>query len=690
MRALKSENEKARPKGLKMDRYSNPKAEKMHRSMVENPDSFPFSFVYDGERYDGFSRESFKEISRNTFFDGKKEKTVVVFGFRDGLQITLDAAFYPSHGASEWTVWFENRGTENSGVLSELKSTFRFEGKCPVLKGILGDHLNFYQPYAHELEVIPVHFASNSGRPTHINFPYFNLEYGDGGVMLAIGWSGTWTADFNFDGSATRYTACSTNEISTYLKPGEKIRTALFVTAPYAVRDENFAANYWRNWYIECNLPKATAAGDDLKPFSTSCLASDTGLPNSDGSISERSTTWRPSLEKMFAEGVKVDFRWVDAGWYTDSEGKTVETDWWGTVGSWELDPVKWPDKTFRESIDFTKKHGMRTLLWFEPERVTNPEALEQNFGYDTAWAVGGVPGSKGIVSNIGNPDCLKWTTQRICKVLRENGIDMYREDNNSNPNAGWRFQDEKEGENRRGITECKVVMAHYQLWDDIIACTLGHGGCGFVDSCASGGGRNDLESMRRGVALLRSDADRTTTALRLSMTTAFHKWIPFCGANTKEKKRQLDPTGVSDVYTWRASYLPILNVDTQYIQDPDQDFDMLRFGLNEWKKLTPYLLKDFYVLTPWHSQEDKSGFTAFGYYDNDAKEGVLQLFRMENCPENTLFVKLPFAEESLDYLLTDEDTQEQKKYSGKQLRDGVYFGLDQPRSTRVVWVRRG
>ena len=32
-------------------------------------------------------------------------------------------------------------------------------------------------------------FTSDSGRATHGNFPYFNLEYGDGGAMLAIGTS---------------------------------------------------------------------------------------------------------------------------------------------------------------------------------------------------------------------------------------------------------------------------------------------------------------------------------------------------------------------------------------------------------------------------------------------------------------------------------------------------------------------
>ena len=119
-----------------------------------------------------------------------------------------------------------------------------------------------------------------------------------------------------------------------------------------------------------------------------SCLASDTGLPNSDGSISERASTWRPSLEKMLAEDVKVDFRWFDAGWYVAPDGASPQSDWWGTVGTWKLDPAKWPGDTFRQSTDFARAHGMKTLMWFEPERVTDPESLERYYGYDPAWAI--------------------------------------------------------------------------------------------------------------------------------------------------------------------------------------------------------------------------------------------------------------------------------------------------------------
>lgn len=670
-----------------MKGYVNPETDVWYRAQLDNPANFPFSFTYNGIRYDGFSSGAFREIIRHTVSDEKKETNELICIFSDGLQVTLQTSYYPAYGAAEWIVWFENTGHENSNILEKPESTLTFMGKHPVLKGILGDHVNQYRPYTYDLDDMPVHFLSDSGRPTHINFPYFNLEYGDSGVMLAIGWAGTWTADFVSDGMTTTYTAHSTNGLQTYLKPGEKIRTALFVYAPYNIRNENYATNYWRSWFVNCNLPATDASKKSVQPFSTCCLSSDTGLPNSDGSISERSSTWRPSLEKMLTENVKTNFRWFDAGWYIAPDGSSPVSDWWGTVGTWTLDPVKWPDRTFRESTDFAREHGMKTLMWFEPERVTSPELLVKNYGYRSEWAIR-YEGCGYVSNNIGISACLDWTTERICKVLRENKVEMYREDNNSDPGTLWRYLDTLEGENRTGITECKFVIGHYKMWDDIIACTLSFGGCGFVDSCASGGGRNDLESLRRGIPLLRSDSDRTTTALRLSMTTAFNKWIPFCGANSKEKESQLAPVGHSDIYTWRASYLPSLNVDSQFVQDPKQDFDMLRFGLREWKKLSPYLLKDFFVMTPWHSQEDKSGFTAYSFYDRETERGALLLFRMEECSEDSMTIHLPFAEEGNTYILTDEDSKETLKLSGDALKNkGRNFTLSERRTSRLVWI---
>ena len=674
-------------------KFTNFEADAFYASIVNDPSRLPFEFTYADKHFCGFAPEFFKETERSTTRNGEKETVNCRFVYDECLEITLKLTHYFDYGVTEWTVGFENNGDRDSGILKEIHTTLEFVGERPVLKGIMGDHVNSYSPYTHELSLMPISFSSDSGRATHINFPYFNLEYGNGGCMLAIGWAGTWSASFDFDGEKTRCLLGSVNNIHTKLHAGEKIRTALFVHAPYTVRDEYFATNYWRRWFIEHSMPRADATGNPMTPFSTCCLASDTGKPNYDGSISEDYTTWRPSLEKMIAEDVKVDFRWFDAGWYPFPDGTSAEWDWWNSIGTWSLDTQKWPDKTFLESTDFARANGMKTLMWFEPERTTHIDDLIKYHRYKREWAiVSNLPTHRNnpehlkIVNDIGNPECFEWTANRICKTLRENKVEMYREDNNFNPGEIWPMLDAAQGEDRRGISECKFIDAHYRLWDRILECTTSYGGCAFVDSCASGGGRNDVESLRRGVPLLRSDSDRTSTVLRLSMTSAFNKWVPFCGANTKEKLAQLDATGKNDVYIWRASYLPALNVDSQFVQDPDMDFDMLRFGLREWKSINRYLLKDLYVLTPWNYREDKTGMNAFCYHDDEDGTGILLAFRREECGMSTLNVHLPFAKEANTYVFTDEDTKEVITVDGATaVNRGLTLHFDAPRSSKLL-----
>ena len=665
--------------------YQNPKSDAIYKDMILHPEKIPFSFIYNGIRYTGFPQTTFSLVSQDTSCKDSKETTELVFSL-DVLKITAVITHYFSHGATDVTVWFENDNDKNSAVLEDFTYQMRFVGENPILRGILGDHDNNYSSYVRNLSEESVHFESNSGRPTHVNFPYFNLEYGNQGTMLAIGWAGTWTADFVKNGNETIYTAKCINGMKMFLKPQEKIRTALFVTADYTVRDEFYATNYWRSWFMEHNLPKADASGAPMTPFSTCILSNDTGLINSDGSISEQHTTWRRSMERMLEEDIHVDFRWFDAGWYQAPDMGSAQSfvkghDWWSSVGTWTLDPAKWPGDTFLESTEFAREHGMKTLMWFEPERVTYPDDLEKNWGYKKEWALR-VDGYKATANSIGNEECRKWTTDRICKTLRDNKVEMYREDNNYDPAPFWKQADIIEGEGRIGISEAKAVLGHYQLWDDIIATTSSTGGCAFVDSCASGGGRNDLESMRRAVPLFRSDADRTMISLRLSMTTSINKWLPFCGATNREKSDQHSEDSNCDIYTLRASYLPCFNdIDSQFYHATDRSwFEILRFGLKEWRKVNPYLLKDFYVLTPWHSKEEDDTFTSYAFIDPETEKGVLFTFSQIRNQENTLTLDFPFAKK---LTLIDEDTNEEM-----HIQDGkVTINFAHPREAKLFWI---
>ncbi len=653
--------------------------------------TLPFSFSYGGRTYRGLS--GVRGCSFSVSRDGERERGEFVGTIGGILRVTVRTAYCPEFGQVEYTVWFENVGRRKSGVLSGVTALdTAFAGRDPVLRGIMGDHDQFYAAYENDLKKGDTYFRSEGGRATHVVFPYFDLVSGDGGTLMALGWAGTWDALFSARDGKTTVRAKTCLGLNTVLMPGEKVRTGLVVLLPYKGRDADGATNLWREWFMKYNMPRE-ADGSAIRPFSTAFYAYDTGLPNSDGSISERYFTWKPSLEKLVGEGIVTDFRWFDAGWYTDPAGNTVESEWWQTIGSWELDRVKWPGDSFRESNDAFHALGMKVLMWFEPERVTHVDDLCKNYGYKEEWGI--TKDRKVITSNIGDEECLKWTLGRITKVLGETGVDMYREDNNSDPAYAWKWLDrrdaEKYGAVRSGINENKCICGHYALWDGIIEYCRANGKCTYVDSCASGGGRNDIESMRRGFPLLRSDYDRLMSGMRLSQTWSFCKWIPFHGSSTKDSDSMLTPTKGRgpDRYVARASYLPIYNISEAYLQNKELDYDMMRGNFNEWKSVRHLLTKDFYTLTPWRHSESLDSWTAFAYDDPEIGESILLVFRQENADADRMKVKLPFAAAENEYTLTDADSGEEICRTGKELQKGIEITIGEKKKSRLIRIVR-
>ncbi|MBQ7690792.1 MAG: alpha-galactosidase [Muribaculaceae bacterium] len=675
-----------------------PEARRIYNTLLK-PATIPVAFTYDGKDYHGLGALTLTNKTETPVAGGREAH--LAFALDETTSVRMDAFLNEEFGEVEYTVWFENTGNHASKVLERVHAAvLDFSGKNPTLVSCMGDHQGQYAAYEKDLAKEKASFRSDGGRATHVVFPYFNLQHGDGGTLIAIGWAGTWQAAFEKQQAKTHFTAQSCNDFRSVVMPGEKVRTALMVFLPYKGRDVDNAFNLWRAWFVKCNMPRANAQGDPVLPFSTSCWSGDTGLPNSDGSISERFYTWKRTLDRLVYEKVDIDYRWFDAGWYFDPAGQTVMRDWWGTVGSWELDTIKWPGASFRESNEACHRVGMKTLVWFEPERVTHVPDLVKNYGYKAEWAISnGRKWRKNreiFTNDLGNPECLNWTLNRITKMMLDNEVDLFREDNNSDPGTTWPIVDSLQMASlnlpRIGITENKAIQGHYELWDRIIAFCAKHGKSTFIDNCASGGGRNDIESLRRSIPFLRSDADRTTTALRLSMSSTFNRWIPYSGSSTKESEGELEGgmAGGSDFYITRASWLPVYNLSESWTHDEILDYDRVRATYGEWKKYSHLLIKDFYVLTPWHSKTDTKGWTTFAYHDPATDEGVVVAFRQETCPDANFTAWLKFLDLKTTYRLEDEDTHTVVTLTGAQLAaTGLPITLDNPKSSAVWHITR-
>lgn len=663
------------------------KASEEYNAYISNLADFPVSFVYDGVAHKGFGKD-FKLSSKTTETNDGKKETDFTFLHRDGkLSVTLETAFYPDHDAYEWTVYFSASGKENTAVLENvLAADIDLKGANPEIKGINGDYGYLYSPYVKSTEDLKkgVSFEATSGRSTAYGFPYFDIETDDGGYMAAVGWPGTWHTDFKTVGDVTHFAATGTIGMSTYLKPGETVRTPLIAFVRYYERNEDVATNAWRRWFIDCNMPKE--GGEKLSPKVAVCLP----LDRDDSSLKTCGAVAERTLENMYEHGFAPDIYWHDATWFGSVRGDSltymkengdIVCNWYKT-GSWTVDRSQWSN--LPDICDLVHSHGGKAMLWFEPERIGDDDVstLKNRLGIDPEWLLFRQQRDQ-ILVNFGVPEALDYMFKKICSVIDANGIDYYREDFNMDPIDNWLIGDGLQGPMRNGITENLHVQGHLKLWDMLLERYPNM----IIDSCASGGNRNDLETMRRAVAMHRTDAEEFNTAnTSISMNHSMFKWIPYFGSAAYDRAK--DMQGVEQ-YNSRAGYGGVYK-SVFLFNTVNGLYDKLNEYTEEYREFGKYLLNDYYPLTNWHSQGDVGDWTGWEFFDGEKNEGVIQLFRQDNCEQSTKNIKLKGLKRDSDYKFTDHKGNIiVARVSGAALTDDGYdFTISEKRGSSVLFIK--
>ena len=306
----------------------------------------------------------------------------------------------------------------------------------------------------------------------------------------------------------------------------------------------------------------------------------------------------------------------------------------------------------------------MQFVLWFEPERAGPGTWLSENH---PEWILGGKNG--GLV-NLGNRDAWQWIVDRIDSLIKSEGVDVYRQDFNIDPLGYWRGADAKD---RQGITENGHVAGYLAYWDELVRRNPKL----WIDSCASGGRRNDLETLRRAVPLLRSDCFADPT-IQQCQTYGLSLWVPYYGSGT------IVPTK----YWFRSTIFPASRVgwDTR---KKELDYTLLNDMIAEFHKVQPYLLGDYYPLTPYSME--KTVWIGWQFDEPELGGGFVQAFRREEAKEDSLVLKLQGLDPNATYAVEDLDSGKIEKLAGKELMDSGFARQDR-REARLgaVCVQEG
>jgi len=623
----------------------------------------PFSFAYAGRPSGELLTTRKLERTSRMLDDSRTEHTLTYTDPETGLQARCVGVEYRDFAAVEWVLHLKNTGAVDTPLLADIQAldtAFRRDPDCEfVLHHHTGDNCSpdSYAPHELRLEARSEHsFASAGGRPTTGAFPYYNLEWPGEGVIAVVGWPGQWAAHFTRDDDDGVRVRAGQELTHFRLHPGEAVRSPLIVLQFYQ-GDRVRAQNLWRRWMLAHNVPHR--GGRVPAPMLSSCSGG--FMP---GLKCNEADEFR-FIDTYTREGVKLDYWWMDAGWYPCGDG-------WPNVGTWEPDRERFPNG-IRAVSDHAHTKGMKLILWFEPERVTPGTWLYEQ---RPEWLLGADGGTK--LLNLGDADARQWLTDHVDSLLTSQGIDLYRQDFNMDPLAYWRAND---AEDRQGMTEIRHVEGYLAYWDEL---RRRHPDM-LIDSCASGGRRNDLETLRRAVPLLRSDyqsfqGDPAYAPGNQCHTYGLASWIPYFGQGAYYNDDQL-------FYTVRSHFCPAFGLCWD-VRREGVDWGKFRRLTRDWRALADYLLGDFYPLTSYHLDDDV--WMAWQFDRPDLGGGVVQAFRRAGSPYESVRFRLQGLDPEAHYRVTDRDREGLVEISGRELAEnGLRVQVDKQPGAAIILYQK-
>ena len=593
----------------------------------------PFSFKYGDASSSTFLSTWRVSRTAKNLDDSRTQRTLTYTDPKTGLEVRCEGIEYRDFPTVEWTLHFRNGGGADTPILSEIQALDTSLQASAGVEFTLHHHKGtFVRPDDFEPLTTVLgpnqnqRFAPPGGRPLGAVFPYFNLEWGGEGRIIVVGWPGQWAAQFKRD-SGVGLTVTAGQEVTHLkLRPGESIRSPLIVLQFWR-GDSVRAQNVWRRWMLAHNVPRR--AGKLPEPMMPA--VSGNQFP---GLLCNEADEIR-YIDRYLEERIPITHWWMDAGWYVNKGD-------WTTTGTWEIDTKRFP-RGLRSISDYAHGKGIELIVWFEPERVTAGSWLAGNH---PDWVLGGAGGG---LLDLGNAKAWNWLVEHFDKIITEQGIDLYRQDFNMDPLQSWRTHDAPD---RQGFTEIKHIEGYLAFWDELLR---RHPDM-LIDSCASGGHRNDLETLRRSVPLLRSDAIFNSVGEQ-GHTYGLASWMPYYGTGFID----------FDAYIVRSLMGPDMTLSCDS-RRKDLDWDLLRKLVSQWRQVVPNYFGDYYPLTPYTL--DSRSWVAWQFDCPEKGEGVVQAFRRTESIYRSAQIRLVGLDPAVKYSITNLDAQGAQESSGRELME--------------------
>lgn len=638
----------------------------------------PFSFTLDGVPSGKFIKKwKFSAGKAVALEDGTSQTSFFWTDPASGLQVECTVKTFADFNAMEWVLYFRNTGSANSAKIAEIKSV---DLSLAAAKVADGDWRLFYArgSYAgrHDFMAMDKGYAVGEsmeivpelGRSSSNAWPYFNVKTPLGGMVFAIGWTGSWKAGISRPSEGNFAVSTGFKNFDAYLRPGEQVRTPLTAMIPWQGEDRMDGQNVLRRFIYEHHFPKV----DGKQITAPVCAGFGYGDPAPCNEYTCLTAGYGTAVVQRYEQfGLIPDVFWLDAGWYEKSDNWEAGYNWYNTVGNWEPDAERFPNG-LRDLADAAHSVGSKLMVWYEPERaiknsdwaVEHPEYFIEEFGRKVEPVRLDSICNNSFLFNMGDPEALDWLCKSIEKSLRDNKIDYYRQDYNIDPEIFWISNDEPD---RLGICENRYVQGLYKYWDYLMEKFPGL----WIDNCASGGRRLDLEATSRSIPLWRTDYSYGESNGYQSHTYGISQWLPVSGTAVYK----------DDPYSIRSSFNAAVTINWK-VTCGGCNIITMRDGIKQFRDVKDYFLEDFYPLTGYGDTTGDDICLAYQLHKASDGTGRVLAFRRQDCQTSSIEVKLRGLEAESVYVVENQDTMEKTELTGAQIAAGFSISLPTPRSS--------
>jgi alpha-galactosidase len=633
-----------------------------------NLEQIPVSFEYDGQMFKGIPASCETEVTRRTI-SANIQQTIITAFLEDGIKIVVEHLQYSDFPVTEWVAFFTNTAKERSKTISKLRI---IDEVLPQTNARLqysnGDNMNpsGYEVFEQSIGEEAIALTPHDGTSCNGASPYMKLLYDGFGVCIGIGWPGKWSSSMQAvpDGVAI---SIGQDRMHMYLNSGETIRTPRVNFLGF-LGDEEHGRNLWRRWYLKHILPKEH--GNPLPP--KLCLHDwrPDGMEFTEATADKQLL----ALNQYMDRGMKPDIWWFDAGWYRCDR-------FWPYTGTWEHDRERFP-QGLAPIGQRCEELDIQFLLWFEPERVHAGTKLDTEH---SDWLL--YPGNEQDVNrvlNYANPEALQWVIEHVDSLIKEYRVHIYRQDFNFDPLPFWV---KYEGDDRIGAIENLHIQGYLTFWDEILRRNPGL----WLDSCASGGRRNDLETMRRAVPLHYTDVGYGHHPIKQKQHRYMFEWIPYFRAHTMNwdnDEGTYEPAGNKpiDDYAYHTAMAPSLTSMILFDEADDERFALGKRMLVIWRRAATMMLEsDYYPLTETRKSEED--YYAMQFHNPDKKQGFFQVVRNTRAADDLFIVYPKAVADSGVYIFENMETGEERRLSGAEWSNGFHVAI--PKRSGQLWFYR-